>query len=512
MKPKTLITTALVLSAPVALADYPGVVLADAPLAYYRFEEAAGATTLADSSGNGLHATGFGAIGSTTLGEPGTIGSAVLFNGDGSVLTPLTLDPSSGDFTIEALVNPTHLNNEAVFISNQNGTGLGRSNFIVQINTGAFRSFIGGRGSHSTGLAEVDTWYHAMLTYDQSAAGGADPTIRFYVNGQLEDTSTAVAESANGGWVIGSHKSQASQFYPGLLDEVAFYDKRLDDPNGDGDTSDSRVTAHYNAYLAANVIKPPVLPLAVTNNGSNLIFEWKSRDGALYTLRSSADLAADLSTWEIVEGDIPGTSPNNTKTLQRPNDLSHFYRVEEIPPPPITIFSENFDDGPDFPDGWKTGTTTPPDTGTTQWELGDPAGGPAAGPQAANSAPNCMGTNLAANYGLNTDIWLRSPGTIDLTTATGATLVFQQFRDIEPGFDDRGSVRVLLASDESQQLGTDLLNPTDGTVTAWVEVTVNLPPEALGEIIKLEFRFESDEVQNFAGWYIDDVVVTVPAP
>ena len=37
-----------------ALADYPATVLASNPLAYYRFEEAPGATTLVDSSGNGL--------------------------------------------------------------------------------------------------------------------------------------------------------------------------------------------------------------------------------------------------------------------------------------------------------------------------------------------------------------------------------------------------------------------------------------------------------------------------
>ena len=40
----------------------------------------------------------------------------------------------------------------------------------------------------------------------------------------------------------------------------------------------------------------------------------------------------------------------------------------------------------------------------------------------------------------------------------------------------------------------------------------SLPPEALGKTVKLEFRFHSDEIQNLAGWYIDDVEVTVPAP
>ena len=39
---------------------------------------------------------------------------------------------------------------------------------------------------------------------------------------------------------------------------------------------------------------------------------------------------------------------------------------------------------------------------------------------------------------------------------------------------------------------------------------IRLSLEALGKNIRIEFRFNSDELENFAGWYIDDVVVTVP--
>jgi hypothetical protein len=31
-------------------------------------------------------------------------------------------------------------------------------------------------------------------------------------------------------------------------------------------------------------------------------------------------------------------------------------------------------------------------------------------------------------------------------------------------------------------------------------------------MIQLEFLFTSDDVQNLAGWYIDDVLVTTSAP
>ena len=422
MKTRTFLAlTSMVVVSPVAWADYASAVLADSPLAYYRFEEAAGATTLLDSSGNGLDATGFDFIGTTQLGEPGALGFGVLFNGDGSILTPLTLDPSVGDFTIEAFVNPTNLNNEAVFISNQNGAGLGRSNFIVQVNTGAFRSFIGGGGSNSTFLAEPDTWYHAILTYDKSAEGNpAEPTIRFYVNGEAAGDSQRETESANGGWVIGSHKSQTTQFYPGLLDEVAFYDVRLDDPNGDGDDSDSRIGAHYAAYLAE--IADPVVVTSVTHDSEagEVSISWESEAGKSYNLRSALDPSATSpEEWPIFGGNenIAATPPINTVTFPLPDEASRLFVVERFPAPPL--FSENFDDvvAPGLPDGWET-----TGAGATAWELGDPAGG--TGPDEASSGPNCVGTNLTTNYAPSADVSLISPA-IPIP-AGGATLSFQQ--------------------------------------------------------------------------------------
>ena len=121
-------------------ADYAAEVIADAPLAYYRFEEAVGATTLADSSGNGLAIDYSAPVGSTQLGEDGAVGQAILFNGDEGILTPLNFDPASGDFTIEAIVSPTQIDSEMVYVSNQDGTtGPGRSNMIIQTGTGTVR-------------------------------------------------------------------------------------------------------------------------------------------------------------------------------------------------------------------------------------------------------------------------------------------------------------------------------------------------------------------------------------
>nr|MBR9811323.1 hypothetical protein [bacterium] len=50
--PIKLATLAALLIGPTVFADYPATVLASNPLAYYRFEEEPGATTLVDASGN----------------------------------------------------------------------------------------------------------------------------------------------------------------------------------------------------------------------------------------------------------------------------------------------------------------------------------------------------------------------------------------------------------------------------------------------------------------------------
>ncbi|NIP95070.1 MAG: hypothetical protein GWO24_17135 [Akkermansiaceae bacterium] len=101
---------------------------------------------------------------------------------------------------------------------------------------------------------------------------------------------------------------------------------------------------------------------------------------------------------------------------------------------------------------------------------------------------------------------MRSPP-IDLTTAGGATLHYAEFRDIEEGF-DFGTIRVLDAADSSEI--AVIADNIDGVTSDWEQAREALPPEALGKVIRIEFRFTSDDISNFAGWYIDDPQVTVP--
>ena len=140
----------------------------------------------------------------------------------------------------------------------------------------------------------------------------------------------------------------------------------------------------------------------------------------------------------------------------------------------------------------------------TVWEHGAPSG---VGPGAAVSVPNCFATDLDDIYTDQANIWLRSPE-LDLTGVGAARLRFSQFVDVEVTF-DRGILSILDAADDS--LLAELDGQIDGDLLDWHEVVYNLSAGA-GKLIKLEFRFETDDLNasDYAGWYIDDVTVTVP--
>lgn len=248
-----------------------------------------------------------------------------------------------------------------------------------------------------------------------------------------------------------------------------------------------------------------------------LVISWTSAPGNLYNLRSTTDPAsAAPKDWPIfgAHQDLPATPETNTLTIPLPEDPERFFVIEEFLAPPVTVFSEDFD-GAD--PGWTTGFDLADTEMNTAWELGDPSGGPNTGPAAAKSGTNCFGTNLSANYGLNSNTWLRSTA-IDLTAAVGATLVFQQSVDVDDFENlDHGTIRVLDASalpGTVTELGVVQSNITGRSAGNWIEFSADLPPAALGQSIVLEFVFESDgdDVADGAGWYIDDVLVTTPAP
>jgi len=164
---------------------------------------------------------------------------------------------------------------------------------------------------------------------------------------------------------------------------------------------------------------------------------------------------------------------------------------------PTTVkLSEDFDGvvGPSLPAGWTSGAY-PLDAGNTAWELGAPN---SVGPSAANSLSNCVGTDLDDNYGIDTNIWLRTPS-IDLTGGTAATLSFKHFKELEAsGADlDFGTIRILAASSLTELAVLEAA--VEGVSTGWEDYVTALPPAAFGEPIKIEFQLRTDATNLASG-------------
>ena len=112
--------------------DYPSVVLADEPVAYYRFEEDAGEDLVEDSGGEGHDSL---SLTNASLGVEGFVGGAVEFFGDGSIELDLQINPADADddgvgsglddFSIEVFLKPTELTPADVFVSQMDGFGTG---------------------------------------------------------------------------------------------------------------------------------------------------------------------------------------------------------------------------------------------------------------------------------------------------------------------------------------------------------------------------------------------------
>lgn len=256
---------------------------------------------------------------------------------------------------------------------------------------------------------------------------------------------------------------------------------------------------HGVVNFTGKLPRVPITEISRDLDAGTFSISWESKGGLRYNLRSEADLAnGEPTTWPIFAGgqDIVATPPINTLSFPIPADDQRFFVLEEFPAPPVTIYTEDFESGQG---DWTTGSEG---AAETEWELGSPS---EVGPAAANSPTNCFGTNLSANYGLNADIWLRSPP-VDLTAAGGATLHYFQFTDMETGF-DVGQVAVLNAADNVELA---VLDSSVEALSDWSQESLKVPEEALGKTVVFEFRFRSDELEVFPGWYVDDVSVSVP--
>lgn len=174
-----------------------------------------------------------------------------------------------------------------------------------------------------------------------------------------------------------------------------------------------------------------------------------------------------------------------------------------IPPPPL--LSEDFEsDNGGF-------TIAVPNKGTgTEWTHGAP-NSPDQGGEAViagnNSSTQCWGTNLTGGYIAGTDACVRSP-VIDLSGVTSAELSFALSIDSDTGHTYQVDV-IEAATDNVIASVIAAKEDATNTTSPWVNMSsIAIPGAAIGQSVRLEWRFIGDGTAQFNGAYLDDVVVT----
>ena len=225
-------------------------VIGDNPVGYWRLGESSGTTAIdVVGSNDGTYAGGF------VLGQVGAIATdddtAVDFNGSTGGVTDAT--PSgialTGDVTIECWIKPDalpSLNDEWALLKYGGPSETEADNILysLAIRNNGGTHILRAAHEYSSGSNQIQdvnhttsttAWSHIVMVRDATAL-----TLTFYVNGAQVGTPQSYAFQATGGGnaelTIGTYAS--AQYFDGLIDEVALYDRAL---------SSVEVLAHYNA-------------------------------------------------------------------------------------------------------------------------------------------------------------------------------------------------------------------------------------------------------------------------
>ncbi|HEY1120004.1 MAG TPA: LamG-like jellyroll fold domain-containing protein, partial [Haloferula sp.] len=257
-------------------------VRADFPIAWYRFNEPAGTELFVDSADNGMPHNGR-PTGTPVSGVAGVVDGAISLDANGGVVTDLILNPGQLDpgFTIESVVRRDVALNTAnrAIVSQSDLNGTGRVLLSVSDATGTPRTYLGQgvRKDADVDLA-AEAWAHLVIVVD-----ALNTEVRWYLDGQLigsskdgtnPDGSTFdpnfIFEASEGAWNIGVQKTLTADLWRGEIDDVVIYNSLLDDPDADGDKTDSRIAAHRAAWWSetSGVIQLSTAAASINPGGS----------------------------------------------------------------------------------------------------------------------------------------------------------------------------------------------------------------------------------------------------
>ena len=329
-------------------------------------------------------------------------------------------------------------------------------------------------GAHTNLLhaepAELGEWVHVALTYDSETK-----ELNFYVNGDV--SATANSESTPFLLVnIGRRVPTQNFWLTGVVDNIRIYDVVL--PAED---------------IVAQAKRPPkileILSLSLAGEDQLELVLKSPMPGREHVIQRKANLSDE--TW-VDQADVSFSEPVGreiTATFNRSAGPASFYRAAIVLPK--AIYLEDFESGAE---GWEHGGTE------DNWELGTPVNGPGS----AFSGENVYATGLDSDYAPGTDSYLVSPE-VDLTGVNVATLVFQEFRDVDQNPVFHNVVVNVLDSDTLEVI--EELSRRGGSTSKWKEVSFPLGQDSLNRKVRIEFRLSSDQFSPRQGWYLDDITI-----
>ncbi len=222
-----------------AFAAYQDEVLADNPVAYYRFEETSGTTAIDTANSNdGTYTNG------VLINQPGAanLGRAASFDGiDDYVSTPRTV---STNFTLELWIKTTASGLTGTQAYEGNGLlwsdvgGLANDFVVAMLNSG-LSFFTGNPDITVTSATAINdgAWHHLVATRTQ---GG---NVEIFVDGVSRGTTTTNNNPLDGNpFIMIGGNVLDSRYFAGLIDEVAYYPTVL---------SVDRIRAHFQAGSAS---------------------------------------------------------------------------------------------------------------------------------------------------------------------------------------------------------------------------------------------------------------------
>jgi hypothetical protein len=312
------------------------------------------------------------------------------------------------------------------------------------------------------------------------------------------------------------------------------------------DLDDGRGATHEaTGMLTVADCTPPVISnIRVTRRaGNRALAQWDTNEPATATVRYGFDPSLELTV-----ADPPGTalgtshalplsglSPcstiyfsirsadtrGNLGTMPAQGAPSTFGTYREQP-----IYRDDFEAGAP---GWQHSGMRP---GSDEWELGTPDTSVPRAPHAAFSGSAVWGTDLDGRYDLGADMVLVSPP-LDLTEAEAATLTFMHWYDITTdhpgaGWDDGGFLEASVDDGATWTHITpqggypDIVAPNPytadgagayaGSTNGWVPAAFTMD-SFVGHVVRVRFHLVQDfkdfTIQPGAGWYIDDVALSL---